>query len=184
MMFGVVLAAAADHAGTSNPLSIDLWTLLLQSLNVLVVMAVLYFLLFRPLGALMAKREKEVADSLSQAEQTRGEAEKLLAEYQERMRNAQAEAEAIIAEATKKAEQYATKRKAEADAQYEEIIRKAKAEIDAERARAMAAMREEVAQLAVMAAGQVLGRTISAADHRKLIEEFVQKVGGADDVSS
>lgn len=184
MTFGVVLAAAAEHAGTSNPLSIDLWTLLLQSLNVLIIMAVLYFLLFRPLGAVMAKREDYVAKSLSEAEQTRKEADKLLAEYQERLRNAQAEAESIIAEATKAAEQYAAKRKAEADAQYEEIISRAKAEIEAERARAMAAMRDEVAQLAVMAASQVLGRTISAADHRKLIEEFVQKVGGADDVSS
>jgi F-type H+-transporting ATPase subunit b len=184
MTFGVVLAAAVEHASTSSPLSIDVWTLLLQALNVLIIMAVLYFLLFRPLGALMAKRENDVATSLSQAEQTRQEAEKLLAEYQEQLRTAQAAADAIMAEATKAAEQYAAERKAEADAQYEEIVNRAKAEIEAERTRAMASVRDEVAQLAVLAAGQVLGRAISAADHRQLIEEFIQKVAGADDVPS
>ncbi len=40
----VVFAAA--EAGAANPVTFDLWTLIFQSLNVLVVMGVLYFMLF------------------------------------------------------------------------------------------------------------------------------------------
>ena len=57
------------------------------------------------------------------------------------------------------------------------MIAKAKEEIAAEREKALAAIRDEVATLAVLAAGKVIGRAINKEDHEALIQEFVSKAG-------
>src|SRR5690606_39942608 len=59
MLVNVVFAAA--EAGAANPVTFDLWTLIFQSLNVLVVMGVLYFMLFKPVAGIMQKHEVEDA---------------------------------------------------------------------------------------------------------------------------
>ena len=57
--------AAAEPGVAANPVSFDLWTLIFQSINVLVVMGVLYFLLFKPVAGIMKKREEFVENQLA-----------------------------------------------------------------------------------------------------------------------
>src|SRR5690625_5229758 len=87
-----------------SPISIDLATFLFQAANVLIVILVLYFLLFKPLGGLMERRTRFVEDSLDEAKQQREEAQQLLAEYKEKLQTAQSEAKAIVTEAGREAE--------------------------------------------------------------------------------
>jgi len=175
MLVNVVFAAAEGAA--ANPVSFDLWTLIFQSLNVLVVMGVLYFLLFKPVAGIMQKREEFVENTLAHAAQSKEEAERLLAEYQAQLSKAKSEAQQIIDQATREAEEYSRKRREEADQEAQELIAKAKAEIAAEREKALNAIRDEVATLAVLAAGKVIGRAINKEDHEALIREFVSKAG-------
>lgn len=175
MLVNLTFAAAAG--GAANPVSIDWSTLILQSINLLVVMGGLYFLLFKPVAGIMQRREKFVEDSLNQAASAKEEAEALLAEYKRQLDAARAEAQRIIEKATQDAENYARRRREEADAQAQEVLAKAKREIEAEREKALSAIRDEVATLAVAAAGKILGRTLTPQDHERLVSDFIEKVG-------
>ena len=55
----------------------------------------------------------------------------------------------------------------------------AKRDIEAEREKAIAAVREEVVSLSVLAASKVLSKEVSEQDNRALIEETIAKAGEA-----
>lgn len=164
----------------SQALSFDVWTWLFQSINVLVVMLLLYKFLWKPLQAMMAEREEFVENSLSHAAQSREEAEKLLAQYEEQMRTAQEEAQAVIAEATEKAQQAAERISREAQEEAAKTFNRAKAEIEREREKALSAIRDEATNLVVLATGKLIGRTLNADDHRHLVQQFVDEVAAGD----
>ena len=59
------------------------------------------------------------------------------------------------------------------------IRAKAQADIEQERKNAVSEMKNEISNVAMDIAGKVIEREISAEDHRKLIEEFIENVGEA-----
>lgn len=164
----------------SQPLTFDFWTWLFQSINVLVIMLLLYKFLWQPLQAVMNKREKFVEDQLSHAETSRAEAERLLEEYQARMREAQQEAEAVIKAATEKAEEAGQRIMREAEEEAERTLERARTEIAREREKALTAIRDEVTGLVVLAAGKLIGKTLTEDDHKHLVQEFVDQVAAAE----
>lgn len=170
----VVVEAAEAPA---NPVSFDLWTFIFQAANVLIIMFLLYKMLFKPLGGLMQQREEFVENSLSQARATKEEAHKLLAEYKEQRARAESDAQKIVEKATKDAEEYGRRIRLQADEDAEKALEKAKVDIARARDRALAEIRDEVATLAILAAGKVIGRAINEDDHRSLVREFVDKAG-------
>ncbi|MBO8142835.1 MAG: F0F1 ATP synthase subunit B [Firmicutes bacterium] len=182
MLLTVFAAAAAE--GPSQPLTFDFWTWFFQSINVLIIMLVLYKFLWRPVQSMMHKREEFVETTLSRAAESRAEAERLLKEYQARMQEAQREAQATIDEAVRKAEEARQRIVRDAEAEAEQTLARARAEIALERERALATIRDEVANLVVLAAGKVIGKTLSPEDHRHLVQEFVDQVAAAQGPAS
>ncbi len=176
-MLGEAVALAAEAGGAAGPVSIDLWTFIFQSINIFIVLFVLARFLFKPIGEIIQRRETYVQESLDAARQAREEAERLRQEYEARLREAQQEAQSIIERATKAAEAREQAILAEAQAEAERLRNKAVAEINAQREQALAAIRDQVADLIVLAAGRVLERAIEDRDHRRLAEEFAAKVG-------
>lgn len=175
MLVNLTLAAAAG--GAANPVSIDWWTLVLQSLNLLIVMGGLYILLFKPIAGIMKRREETVEGQLAHAASAKEEADKLLADYKAQLQEAKAEAREIVEKAVKDAEEYGRRMRVEADQEAQAILAKAKQDIQRERELAVAAIRDEVATLAVAAASKVLGRAIAKEDHEALVNDFVNKAG-------
>ena len=57
---------------------------------------------------------------------------------------------------------------------------RAAADIEADKQRAMLDLRGEVADLALSAAGRVVGETMSDARQRRLVDEFLAKAGTAE----
>jgi F-type H+-transporting ATPase subunit b len=55
------------------------------------------------------------------------------------------------------------------------LIARARAEIQQERAQAVEDLREQVADLAVMAAGRIIGESLDAKKHRELIERAIEE---------
>jgi F-type H+-transporting ATPase subunit b len=64
-----------------------------------------------------------------------------------------------------------TKAKAQAD----EIVAQAKREIDVERQRAIQDLRSQVANLAILAAGRIIGESLDAKKHRELIDRAIKE---------
>ena len=60
---------------------------------------------------------------------------------------------------------------------------RATAEIDAEKQRAIAELRGEVADLALAAAGRVVGESMTGDRQRKLVDDFLRESGQAGSTS-
>jgi F-type H+-transporting ATPase subunit b len=65
---------------------------------------------------------------------------------------------------------------AETQVEIERLRANALADIDAERLRALADVRGQVADLALLAAGKVVGETMSADREKRLVDEFLAQV--------
>ncbi|RJQ55064.1 MAG: ATP synthase F0 subunit B [Actinobacteria bacterium] len=142
-----------------------------------VLLALLWRFAFPPVVGMLDKRQATIKESLERAEETRVEAQRLLAEYKKQLAEARAEAQAITEQGRKVGESMkediVTKARQEATA----LIAKATEEIAAEKRKALDEVTERVAGLTVAAAERVVAKALDEADHKRLIEEYVAEIG-------
>ena len=173
MLDAVVLAAAhaaEEESGSflvSPDVGLMVWTLL--------VFAISGWLLkkfaFPQIAEALDKRQRVIEESLDTAAKTRAEAETLLEEYRERLAAARSQAEAILARARKAAETTEQETLAEAKRRREELMAQTRRDIEDETRRAIQEIRNEVADLTILATERVTRKTLTDADQRKLVEE-------------
>ncbi|MBO8125709.1 MAG: F0F1 ATP synthase subunit B [Firmicutes bacterium] len=154
----------------------NIWSLIFQMVNLLIIFLLLKKAMYKPLLDVLQKREEFVENSLADAAATKQEAEEILAKYRRMMEGADQKAANIIAEANKKAEAIVKERTAEAELKYEQMINEAKEQIKREKEKALADIRDEIADLAVHAAGKLIGRVLTIADHERIVRECVEEV--------
>lgn len=153
------------------------WTFLFQIINLVIVAVLLYFILYKPITQMVAEREHRIEGGLADAAQAREEAQSVLKQYQEQLQGARAEAQGIIEQAKKAGDRLREEIVSTARGEADKLLIRAKSEIEASRTQAIAQIRAEAATLTVMAASKVLEREISAADHQRLVEEFITGAG-------
>ena len=148
------------------------WGLMLWTL---VAFAILLLLLrklaFPRIAENLDKRQRAIEDSIDTAERTKQEAEQLLAEYRQRLHDARQQAEEIVARARRAAEQHQDESLQQARVQREEMMEQTRRDIEAETRRAIQEIRNEVADLTVLATEKVTRKTLSEDDQRRLVEE-------------
>lgn len=133
--------------------------------------------LFKPILSMVTQREKEIEGNIAKAEADVKEAERLRKEFADQLANAQREAQETIARATAAASKESERILEEGRAKAADALSRAEDAIRRERDRALAELREEVATLAVAAAGKVIGRALNTDDHKRLVEDFVAEAG-------
>ncbi|MDX6581137.1 MAG: F-type H+-transporting ATPase subunit b [Solirubrobacterales bacterium] len=169
-------AAEGDTGGGSFLVSPDLglmiWTLVLFFLT----MYVLSKVAFPPIAAALEKRAAAVRDNLDAAEKTREEADQLLAEYRQRLKEAREQADDILVRARKASDAAVAEAAAEGKAKREELVAAARRDIEAETRRSLEQIRKEVADLTVLATEKVTRKSLDDADQKRLVEEALAEV--------
>jgi F-type H+-transporting ATPase subunit b len=176
MLTTIIAAAAKKEEGGSFLVSPDIglmvWTLL--------VFAISGWLLrkyaFPQIAEALDKRQRIIEDSLDAAAKTRAEAETLLEEYRDRLAAAREQADAILARARKAAETSEKETLAKAEERREELLAQTKRDIEAETRRAIQDIRNEVADLTILATEKITRKTLTEADQRKLVEETLAEL--------
>jgi F-type H+-transporting ATPase subunit b len=171
MLAGAALPLASSSGSFLIAPNVGLmaWTLILFFIS----MAILAKLAFPRISQALDKRQRAIEDSIDAAERTRREADEILAEYRERLREARRQAEEIVQRARQAAEIHAREAQEEAVARREQMMEQTRREIEAETRRAILDIRREVADLTVMAAEKVTRKSLTEEDQRRLIEEAV-----------
>ncbi|MFZ5853191.1 MAG: F0F1 ATP synthase subunit B [Chloroflexota bacterium] len=176
-----VAAGPAGHAvglaaaGEAGGLTINFFWVIVSALNFLVFLAIIWQFAFRPLSGMLESRRQRIEQGLRDAEQARRERDNAEQERIAVLVEARREANEILNRAQKVAEET---READIAATREELERmrqRAAAEIEAEKQRALADLRAEVADLALRAAGRVVGETMTGERQRRLVEEFLRE---------
>jgi F-type H+-transporting ATPase subunit b len=168
--FVTVLAAEEGGGGSflvKPGIGLMIWTLLTFGIT----LYVLNRLAFPRISAQLDKRQRAIEESIDTAERTKTEAEEILAEYRERLREARTQAEEIVARARKAGEQHQDESLSQARIQREELMEQTRRDIEAETRRAIQEIRHEVADLTVLATEKVTRKTLNEDDQRRLVEE-------------
>ena len=154
-------------------------TVIFAIINFAILVVGLKVFLYKPVCNMLDSRREEVINNLNSAEEAKLEAQKLKDEYAAQIQNARAEAQDIINQAAKIGEQTKADIVTEAREEASRLTAKAQAEIAREKTEALNEIRNEIADLAVLAASKVVGKTIDVADHQNMVDNFVKEVGEA-----
>ena len=154
-------------------------TLIAQICNLFLQMFVVKkFFLNKVLAILDARREaadKEIVD----AQNAREEVMNIKAAYEENMRQAKAEATALLSQAQKTASARSEEIINQAQAQAAQIKEKAAADIAQEKKKAINDAKDEISGISMAIAEKVVERQLNAADQQKLIAQFIDELGDA-----
>lgn len=140
---------------------------------------ILYKFAFPPILEGLETRERKIRDSLEQAERHRAEAERKMQEYEAKLSAASRDAEAVLARAKDQAQRLLEENEQRLLAESERIKAEATRDIEHERRKAIQDIRSQTTDLALMVAEQVVGRSLTDADHRRLADEALQAVADA-----
>jgi F-type H+-transporting ATPase subunit b len=135
---------------------------------------------FPLIGEALDKRAKTIEGDIDAAAELRQDADKLLEEYRERLKDARAQSEEILQRARQTAESHEHEARERGQEILAEAAKRAERDIDAATKRALDDIRREVADLTIMATEKVVRKTLNDADQRRLVEEAL----GEMDLSS
>jgi F-type H+-transporting ATPase subunit b len=149
-----------------------IWTLLVFGVS----MFLLYKLAFPRISEALERRQRLIEESIDTAQRTKTEAEQLLAEYRERLKEARVQAEEIVIRARKAAEQHERESLEKSRESREELLAQTRRDIEAETQRAIQELRKEVADLTVAATERVTRKSLNEEDQRRLVEEALNEL--------
>ena len=159
-------------------MSINIPDIVWSIINFVILVVILNKFLYKPVLKMLDARKTDIEDRYKQADEAKAEAIGMKDEYLKQMQNAKLEAQEIITKAGKLAEDSKEEILTAARENAANLTNKAQEEIRREKELAKSELRNEVAALAVLAAGKILDKTIQPEDHTKMIEDFVSEVGG------
>jgi F-type H+-transporting ATPase subunit b len=167
-------------------LGINIPVLIAQIINIAVLFAALYFLLFKRFLQMMEERKQRIQQGLEEAQRAQQKATRAEAIYQERMEQIEREREALIAEAREEAEQIRAEivTQAQEDAREEarRIIAQEREAFAAERQDALADVHKQIVSLVLAATRKVVEEGVDEHMQLRLIDRFLSETGPLGEV--
>ncbi|MDQ6954100.1 MAG: F0F1 ATP synthase subunit B [Mariprofundaceae bacterium] len=155
-------------------MSIDL-TLVGQFIIFITMLLLLKKMLYVPLNDAMEARAKKIEDGLAAADAGLEARAKADADAEAQIDAAKFKAQEIIAAADKRATEVKEEAVQKARVEAAGIVDAGKEELASEVNRAQQALREEVADIAILAAERIVGEELDAKKHAKLIDSVVKQ---------
>lgn len=161
---------------TGNLVGIDM-NMVLQLVNTLVLYFLLRHFLFKPVSEHLANRQNKIGNDLNDARDTKEEMEKLKREYHRKLDEIDERAKGIINEAVGKGEARHREIIEKAKAEAKDIVDRARREIQLERQKAMSEVMDDMVEVSIQAAEKVLERSVDSETNRRLVRDFVDRMG-------
>lgn len=148
-----------------------------------VTVLVLYLILkrnfFDKINNFITARQEGIQKQFDEAEQSIADANAMMAEYKERIANVESEGREIIADARERADMQAKKILNEANVKATAMLEQATNEIEREKSKAVAEMKQYIADLAICAAEQILEKQIDAKGQAEIVDRIIEQAGNS-----
>ena len=158
-------------------LGINLGYLISQIINFVLLLFILRQFLYKPIVGMLDRRSEKIRTDLQEAEEARSKAEAARQEYEQQLEQARDDRRSIVAQASEQAEKVKEDILSEARVEAAEIVSKAQDEMEYERRQVLLQAQNQIVDLALAAAGRVVGESLDEKAHRRLIQEFIAEVG-------
>ena len=149
----------------------------LMIIAVFVLFLIASYFLFNPVREMMAKRQAKIKGELDSAAKDMEDASLLKKQYEEKLKNINAEAEAILSDARKRALENENKIVAQAKDEAARIIDRARVEAELEKQKAADDVKREMVVLASIMAGKVVKASIDTTVQESLVNETLKEIG-------
>lgn len=149
----------------------------LSLIAVFALFLILSYFLFNPVREMLQKRQQKIKEELDNAAADQAGAAELRAEYEDKLKNIQKEAEEILSEARKKALANENKIVAQAKEEAARIIERANVEAQLEKKKAADEVKREMISIASLMAGKVVAASIDTTVQDGLVEETLKEIG-------
>jgi F-type H+-transporting ATPase subunit b len=171
-----IAAAGTEPSIFGINAGVSFWTLVIFIL----LSVVLYKFAYPHILGYAAAREQRIQETLDDARRQREESEQLLEQQRQELLTARQEAQAMIAEGKQAAERVRDDMLARAKAEQEELVARARQDIERDRQKAIESLRREAVDLALAAAGKLIGQRVDAPEDRRLVTEYLKSVDSAN----
>jgi F-type H+-transporting ATPase subunit b len=170
----VFCAGGGGHGdeGTKGWVATDTY----KVMNFTVLAVALIILLRKPAAKALNARIEGIKEQLEELEAKKGEAEKQLAEYNEKLSQLDKEAETIVANYIKQGEEAKARIIEEAKSTADKLEEQAKRAIEHEFKQAKEKLKAEVSEEALAKAEALIKEKITSEDQEKLVDEYLEKV--------
>lgn len=172
MLSAIPLASSSGSFLITPNVGLMIWTIVVFAISLFILRKAV----FPRIGEFLDKRAKAIGDEIDAAEQTRKDADVLLAEYRERLKEAREQAEEIVQRSRQTAETHEREGRDRGQEIIAEAAKRAERDIDAATKRALDDIRREVADLTIMATEKVTRKTLDDSDQRRLVEEALSEL--------
>ena len=149
----------------------------ITGINIFILFFAMSYLLFNPARDFLEKRRQKIAGDLETARSSKESAVALKAEYEEKLKTIDKEAEAILDEARKQAKKQEAEILEEARNEANLIIERANREIDLEKKKALEDVKTEIVSIASLMAEKAVAASMDINIQDSLIEETLKEMG-------
>ena len=160
-------------------ISVNIWQILISLFNLVILFFILKKFLFKPVTAMLDKRQKELEAQYLAAENAETAAKADRAKWEATLSGAREEANAILTAATENARYRSDKIIADAEERAEGIVSEARVEAELTYKKAKEGIRSEIIEVSGALTEKLLGREITTDDHRAMIDAFLDEIGEA-----
>ncbi len=181
LVLATAMPAAAQEGGLLTPSGgLMFWTVLTFGI---VMVALWKFAWPHILGAVEA-REEHIRELIAAAAQDREQASALLEEQKKTLEEARTRTQEIVAESRAAGERAREDILVQARKEQEDLLRRAENDIRQQVERALETIRVEAVDLSMAAAERLLERNLDTEDNRKLVQNYLNEIGGRSPASA
>ncbi|MCL2174319.1 F0F1 ATP synthase subunit B [Candidatus Saccharibacteria bacterium] len=168
-------AGEEASAGIFGSLGIDWKILIFQAVAFAILAFLLVKLVYPPLLAMFDRRQKIIDDAARAAKEATAQSEKATSEIADRLKKARTEADDIVVVARKQSEQILVEAEAEARKRTDAAIASAQQQLVRDTEAARKTLRNETAELVVLATEKIVGAKVDPVRDAKLINEAISQ---------
>lgn len=154
---------------------------LMTLISFILLLAIVHKFAWKPINGILEERESRIKDDINQADASKEKALILQEEAQADRKKAKLDATAIMQETNKKIEREKMLAVEVAEMEISQKRRREEEAIEHDRREMMIDMQDQVAQLSLDIAGQILQREVKIEDHQQLIEDLVLELDADKD---
>ncbi len=163
---------ASGEGGTKKWISTDTF----RVMNFAVLVVALVFILRKPLSQALSSRIRVIKEQLDDLEAQKAEAEKQLAEYNEKLSQLEKEAAKIVDDYVRQGNEARARILKEAEASAEKLQTQARRNIEHEFQQAKLELQKEIFEKSLVKAEEIIKSKFSGEDQDRIVDEYLKKV--------
>ena len=158
-------------------LRINLYDAVLVLISTLLIVLIVKKFFWNYVRQYLEQRQAFIQSQLDESKANLQESEKLKTQYEEKMANAKQEALDLISAAKNTASREAGEIVSKVRDDAHAIKEKAEMEIEHEKAKVREQLKEEISEVAFLAARKIVEKELDESTHKKYVEDFIDEAG-------